>query len=113
MRVHVQPGVGVLKSRCTSSIAVFALCLGISACRIAIITPGGGDVTTTSGAYTCAAGETCLIEVADDKFEETFLAAPLADHDFAGWKKREKGLCGGSRRPCSLNTAGFLDHPVL
>lgn len=93
---------------CISRLALlFLFCTTLAACKIKIIVPDGGEVTTESGTYTCAAGNTCTIEVSDILFDEIFHAAPSSGYEFSGWKKRDKGLCGGNSSPCALSTTAF------
>ena len=70
-------------------------------------------MTTTSTAIECPADQTCSVDVSDIYFDETFVADPAEGWQFAGWKKRQGGLCGGSTTPCSINTAGFEGNPSL
>ena len=68
--------------------------LAITGCKIRIVVPEGGRVTTSSGAYNCTAGKTCDIDVVDIFFDQTFTAQPAQGYDFTGWQKRDRGLCG-------------------
>ncbi|KAA1193181.1 hypothetical protein F0M18_04885 [Pseudohalioglobus sediminis] len=90
-------------------LAAFAL----SGCKIEIVVPNGGNVVSASGAYGCAQGERCIVEVSDIFFDETFIAEPRAGYRFAGWKKRDRGLCGGRLGDCELETSAFEGNPVL
>ena len=85
----------------------------LSGCRIVISVPEQGDVDSESSAFDCAAGETCEIDVVDLFFSETFSAQPPEGQLFLGWKKRDRGLCGGSTDACSLSTAGFEGNDLL
>lgn len=84
-----------------------------SACRILVQVPDGGTVETLSGRHQCHAGEQCTIKVRDTTFDEVFIARPDAEHVFEGWKKSHRYLCGGSKTPCALSTAGFAGNPAL
>lgn len=92
---------------------VVLLLLSLAGCKIRINVPLGGNVITESGNYECLSGQVCLIEVYDIYFDEVFIAAPDRDHRFSGWKRREKGLCGGKDEPCQLKTTGFLGNEIL
>jgi len=85
----------------------------LSACKILILVPVGGSVTTQSGAYTCAAGQLCEIDVVDLFFDEVFIAAPKQGYVFLGWRKVDRGLCGGNIAPCHLFTSALEGHDVL
>ena len=91
----------------TSHILFYTSIAALTACKVQIETPVEGDVTTTSTAIECAAGQVCSVDVSDIFFEETFVADPAPGWHFAGWKKRPSGLCGGSATPCAINTSGF------
>jgi hypothetical protein len=81
------------------SVTVFLL----SACRIEITVPEGGKVEGYT-LYGCGEREACTIEVDHLWFLENFQAVPDQDHDFLGWKKDNRYLCGGSAGPCELST---------
>ena len=85
-------------------LAVSALGLFLAACKIKVIVPEGGAVRTESGAIECAAGKTCNVNVTDIFFNEVFVAHPDDGMEFSGWKKRDRGFCGGSTEPCTLTT---------
>ncbi len=93
-----------------------AFVLGIStltACKVEIVVPSNGSVTTLSGAYACSAGKICEIQVLDLFFYETFIAEPAAGYKFSHWVKNSGGLCGGDAGPCRLHTSNFSDSPAL
>ena len=48
----------------------------LGGCKLLIVVPDGGSVTTLSGTYNCPAGGVCEIDVADALFNETFIAVP-------------------------------------
>jgi len=69
-----------------------------SGCKIVIEVPEGGSVSTESGAFACAEGATCEIDVDDASFDESFTAVPADSYEFSGWKKRTRGLCGSDEK---------------
>jgi hypothetical protein len=85
----------------------------ITACKIQVEVPTGGQVMSESGAYSCAENEVCEIDVVDSFFNETFLAEPNPDYVFAGWEARRGAFCGNSSDPCSLSTDGFAEFAAL
>ena len=87
--------------------------LSLVGCKIQIDVPKGGYVISESGSYECRAGQACTIDVYSIYFDETFVAVPDQGYHFSGWKKRDKGLCGGRNQPCWLPTTGFLGHDAL
>jgi len=91
----------------THTAFVILTSLLVSACKIEIQAPNNGQVVTESGSITCAAGETCSLDIVDIYFNETFVADPAEGWHFAGWKKGDGWLCGGFTTPCTINTSGF------
>ena len=87
--------------------------LALPGCKIEIRVPQGGTVVSSDGAYTCMAGQTCVIDVVDFFFDQTFIAQPAHGYYFSRWEEREQYLCGGVTTPCTLSTAGFEGNPVL
>ncbi|MEO0437879.1 MAG: imelysin family protein [Pseudomonadota bacterium] len=86
----------------------------LSACRVQVSTTEGGSVQTVSGNYFCGADEECFaVEVTDTDFDETFIAVPDSGFKFAGWRTRNRGLCGGSLDDCRLFTSGFVGNDTL
>lgn len=86
----------------------------VSACRIQVSTSAGGSIQTASGSYFCGADAECsAVEVTDTNFDETFIAVPDSGFKFAGWRSRNRGLCGGSLDDCRLFTSGFAGNDTL
>jgi len=96
--------------RCVSMIIAVVL---VASCRVRVVVPEGGSVKTISGAYSCAAGSQCDIDVRDLMFDETFTAEPAEGYYFKSWKKRERGFCGGRVESCHLYTSLFGPYPAL
>lgn len=101
-----------LSSGISKTILVVVLLL-LNACKIVIPVSEDGQVVSGSGAYDCAAGETCEIDVVDTFFDETFSAEPAEGQVFLGWQKRDGGLCGGNDESCQLSTVDFAGNEVL
>ncbi len=92
---------------------VSAIALALSGCKLEIRVPQGGTVVSSDGAYVCAAGQTCIIDIVDLFFDETFVAMPAQGYYFSRWKDKDGYLCGGDSTPCKLATAQFEGHPAL
>ncbi|MCB1697968.1 MAG: hypothetical protein H6987_08745 [Pseudomonadales bacterium] len=90
-----------------------AVLLVLPGCKLEIRVPEGGKVVSSDGAYVCESGQTCLIDVVDLFFDETFIAQPAPGYYFSRWNKRERYLCGGETTPCRLFTADFEGNPAL
>jgi hypothetical protein len=84
-----------------------------ASCKVSVVVPAGGSVTTQSGAYSCAAGKTCNIDVLDIYFDQTFVAKPATGYQFKSWKKANRRFCGGSSKSCRLFTSGFSGNDLL
>lgn len=91
-------------------VTIAVLSILLSACRIDITVPEGGNVVTESGEVRCAAQTDCTVEVADTNFNETFVAAPSDGYQFIGWKTGFARLCGGSLTPCTIETSWFASY---
>ena len=94
-------------------LTVLTICAMSVGCKLTITVPEGGSVSTGSGNYECAAGETCSIDVLDALFDETFTAVPADGYAFKGWKKAERHFCGNSTDACALSTDGFDAYQEL
>ncbi len=115
MHKHVA---GFLKTSLIASLAI-----GLGACKILISVPENipGAVITHSANYFCLRDDSgeidedsiCEADVVDIHFDETFVPVAAVGYVFSGWKKGNRFLCGGSRRPCALSTAGFEGNDVL
>tara|TARA_R110002110_G_scaffold330339_1_gene541592 strand:- start:6774 stop:7619 length:846 start_codon:yes stop_codon:yes gene_type:complete len=78
--------------------------LALASCKVRVIVPQGGSVTTSSGAYSCAAGNTCDVDVVDFFFDETFIATPAQGYVFKHWRKGDRRFCGRESKPCRVRT---------
>lgn len=87
--------------------------LALQGCKLEVRVPYGGTVRSADGAYICEAGQTCVIDVVDLFFDETFVAEPDPGFSFTGWKQRDRYLCSGEGSRCRLSTADFEGDPAL
>ena len=71
----------------------------LTSCKLRIVVPEGGSVTTSSGAYHCAVGEKCDIDVVDFYFDETFAAVPADGYAFKAWRKKGIDVFGNDPKP--------------
>ena len=102
-----------LRSFPFTCILITIVFLALPGCKIEIKVPQGGTVVSSDGAYTCEAGQTCVIDVVDLFFDETFIAEPAPGYYFSRWKEKDRYLCGGATTPCRLFTADFEGNPAL
>jgi hypothetical protein len=77
--------------------------LVLTGCRLEIIVPKGGQVTSASGNYNCGEASTCQINISDGEFEDTFNALPNAGYRFVGWSETDSNLCEGLDSSCKLS----------
>ncbi|MFV8819799.1 hypothetical protein [Haliea sp. E17] len=89
--------------------------LALSACKIKVVVPEGGQVVSASGTYTCSAGNTCTIEVNDFLFDEIFTAQPAQDYVFSHWADAQEGgfFCGTTTGTCKLRSAPSANNAFL
>ncbi|WP_116368073.1 hypothetical protein [Parahaliea mediterranea] len=93
---------------------VLASALTLGGCKIQLSATEGGTITTQSKRFSCKAGQSCAkVDVSDLNFDETFVAQAEPGYEFVGWRKRDRGLCGGSKKACTINTSGFAGNDVL
>lgn len=92
--------------RALRRVVLLLLCLSLGACKIVILVPPGGKVVSANGDV-CLAGQTCVIDVSDTDFDDTFTAVPNEGRGFAGWEKGSGYFCGGNEEPCHLATTSF------
>ena len=102
-----------LRSFPVTGLLITMVCLALSGCKLEIRVPHGGKVVSSDGAYICEAGQTCVIDVVDIFFDQTFIAEPAHGYSFGRWQDKDGYLCGGETTECSLSTAGFEGHPAL
>lgn len=96
------------------TIFLAVLCLAIAGCKVEMVTTRGGTIRSESYEYQCTIGSsTCGFSISDIYFDETFVADPDKNYVFVGWKKRNRGFCGGSLTPCRLVTSSFEGNDVL
>ncbi|MBT6265149.1 MAG: S8 family serine peptidase [Halieaceae bacterium] len=72
-------------------------------CRLEVIVPEGGRVTSASGSFDCDMATTCQSDITDYNFEEAFTAIPNTGFRFAGWSKTESNVCEGIEGTCELS----------
>ncbi len=81
-------------------------------CKVKVDVGGGGRVESLSGTYICTVDDSCLIEVNDTNFDETFTAIPDPGYTFAAWR-RSATFCRGKSDPCRLFTTLFPGTPLM
>ncbi len=98
--------------RLAAVLTVFST-LFVASCKLTIIVPEHGRVTTLSGNFQCDSGATCDIDIADTLFDETFITEPSPGYAFDGWQADRGYLCGSSTAPCRLFTTLFAGNEAF
>jgi len=95
-------------------LCTFLLASVLSACKVQVDVPQGGHVVSVNGGFECSSGQSCEIEVKSTDFEAAYVAIPDEGHRFSGWRKKDRGIFGGSENPeVRISTAQFEGNEVL
>ena len=94
-------------------LAVIAVVLGLTGCKVTIRVPEHGVVESQSGAWVCHSGDSCTVDVVDTLFDETFVAVPQQGYQFSHWRKERGYFCGGTSNPCRILTTLFAGNEAL
>jgi len=81
---------------------VVLLFFALQGCKIQISVPPGGTVVSSSGKYTCRAGESCRVDVSSFSFSDSFTAVPAPGYEFGGWARGYGYFCQGALTPCNI-----------
>jgi hypothetical protein len=103
----------ILRSFPLTSLLLTAAFVALPGCKLEIKVPQGGTVVSSDGAYICEAGKTCVIDVVDIFFDQTFIAVPDHGYSFNIWKEKDGSFCGGETTQCRLSTAVFEGSSAL
>jgi hypothetical protein len=80
----------------------------VTGCRVGVAVFEGGNVLSQSGVRDCEEMYTCIFEVNDTNFTETFTAVPKEGYEFENWKSGDSFLCGDSTEPiCEVDNTGL------
>ncbi len=83
-------------------------------CKLAVVIDVGGSVKSASGTRNCQEGNTCLFDVTDTKFVESFEAIPLPGYKFVKWQGGSQSLCANAVTPtCILLTTFFAGNAAF
>lgn len=86
----------MMTSRLRKIFAILAVTSLIAACKLAVIVPSGGDVTSASGTRNCAGGSQCEFNITDKTFNDSFTAVAKPGYVFSKWAAGDGFLCGNS-----------------
>jgi hypothetical protein len=95
-----------MKGFIAKSTLILSLTLVVTACKIAVMVPTGGNVVSLSGARNCAGPDFCEFEIVSTPFSESFTAHPKPGYEFEKWSDGGKFQCANSTNPtCKINIA--------
>jgi hypothetical protein len=95
-----------MTSRLCKILTVFGAVALLAGCKLVVVSPQGGDVTSLSNTRNCAGGSLCEIDV-KKQFSESFTAVAKPGYQFVRWQKGTDFLCGDSTSPtCAVTLSG-------
>jgi hypothetical protein len=96
-------------------LSVLTMSIMVAGCKLVVIVPSGGDVTSASGTRNCSGGSLCEHNITADNFNETFTAVAKPGYVFAKWSTGSSGFfCKDSINPnCVINNVGAAVNPVI
>lgn len=94
-------------------LSTLSVLLLLTGCKLVVIVPSGGEVSSSSGDYHCTESTKCSFDVADLDFLEVFVPHAAPGYRFAGWRSAKRTLCGGQENSCEIASAGLASHPAL
>ncbi len=97
-----------MNSRILKILVILAVTTLITGCKLAVMVPSGGDVTSESGTRNCAGGSLCEFNITDSTFYEVFTAVARPGYVFSKWSAGGPAFfCGDSTNPsCEITNEG-------
>jgi len=93
------------------TLALISVVSLVTGCRVGVAVFEGGNVLSQSGVRDCEEMYTCIFEVNDTNFTETFTAVPKEGYEFEKWKSGDSFLCGDSAEPiCEVDNTGLTGN---
>jgi hypothetical protein len=100
-------------SRRLRFLVVLVITCLVSGFKLAVVVDEGGTVKSKSDTRTCYGGSTCVFEVKDYNFLETFTATPLPGYRFTKWQPGWRWMCPDQSEPtCTVSTSGMENSPM-
>lgn len=101
-------------TRLIKALVLFSVAALIAGCKLAVIVPTGGDVTSTSGTRNCLGGSICEHNITDTSFNDTFTAVARPGYVFSKWSAGPGFLCANSTNPtCVTTNVGTVGNPFV
>ncbi len=83
-------------------------------CKLAVMVPSGGDVTSASNTRNCSGGSLCEHNITDSTFNESFTAVARPGYVFSKWNTGAGFLCGDSTNPtCTISNVGTAGNAFI
>lgn len=93
---------------------VLAITGMVTGCKLAVIVPSGGDVTSASGTKNCTGGSLCEHNITAANFNETFTAVARPGYVFTKWSAGPGFRCPNSTNPtCVISNVGAAGNPAV
>jgi hypothetical protein len=94
-----------------ATLAVTALVVG---CKLAVMVPSGGDVTSSSSTRNCTGGSLCEHNITDSTFNDSFTAVAKPGYVFTKWNSGSGFFCGNSTNPtCTISNVGTAGNAAI
>lgn len=86
---------------------VVSLSVVVTGCKLAVMVPSGGDVTSASGTRNCSGKSVCEFEITSPTFSDSFTAVAKPGYQFVKWNTGGGFLCPNSTSPtCTVTLTG-------
>jgi len=96
------------------SLLIIGLVSVLAGCKIAVMVPSGGDITSASGTRNCVGGSLCEHNITDSTFNESFTAVARPGYVFTKWNSGSGFLCANSTNPtCVISNVGTAGNAVI
>lgn len=76
----------------------------LTGCKLSVQVGSGGNAISSSGTRDCLETSTCIFDVVDTDFGESFTAVPKAGYKFVKWRAGSEFLCGDSANPVCVTS---------
>ena len=91
-------------TKITKNLLLLTLVGVLAGCKLAVLVPTGGDVTSQSGTRNCVGGSLCEHNITATTFNESFTALAKPGYVFSKWHAGPGFLCADSVNPkCVVN----------
>lgn len=71
----------------------------IAGCRLAVMVPSEGNVSSSSGTRDCTGPDYCEFDITEPSFSESFMAVPRPGSEFVEWQGGGGFICADTTDP--------------